>query len=369
MEYREKYDFALRGGGYCARIKRSRQGQGGSKMKRILGVGLALMLWAGLPMQTDVQYLETAQVEAKATLSAADREMKRAKSYKETDMYHRAHKIIYPDGRVPNDQRTKIAVVINGDEQVVVEERVKNRIYSQLRKKFPREEFALMKGTDVKTWLLQKEEDDFFDSRPSASIGTNKQPYRSASGFSIGSVAGTIAGIAGGVAVANRHGYDRGVAAAAGALVGGAIDEALAPGTVQENNTSTAMTAKTDVDHMPVGIQPRGFADMRREDFVNAGRAYGYDYVFVVTMNVGLLKHEEHGYIVFDSTTNKGNVWVRVRLVDVANGNYAYRNDIVTSGKTHGTRLSGGGVNGRLMEKAVNQAMNEAMNDIDISLD
>ena len=108
---------------------------------------------------------------------------------------------------------------------------------------------------------------------------------------------------------------------------------------------------------------------MRREDFVNAGRAYGYDYVFVVTMNVGLLKHEEHGYIVFDSTTNKGNVWVRVRLVDVANGNYAYRNDIVTSGKTHGTRLSGGGVNGRLMEKAVNQAMNEAMNDIDISLD
>ena len=119
---------------------------------------------------------------------------------------------------------------------------------------------------------------------------------------------------------------------------------------------------------MPVGIQPRGFADLRREDFVQAGRKYGYDYVFVVTMNVGMLKHEKHGFVLFDSTTNKGNIWVRVRLVDVHNGEYAYRNDIVAAGETHGTRFSGGGVNGRLMEKAVDQAMTEAMNDIAIDI-
>ena len=311
--------------------------------------------------------LSTSVVEAKATLSTADREMKRYKDHKRTDIYNRAHHIIYPDGRVPRDQRTRIAVVINGDEQIVVEDRVKNQIYSQLRHKFPIEEFALMKGTDVKTYLLQLEEDGFYDSRPDATISTNRQPYRSANGFSISSVAGTVAGTIAGANIGSHSSFGKGAGALAGALVGSMVDEALAPGAVQENSTSTTVTAKTDVDHMPVGIQPRGFADLRREDFVNAGRELGYDYLFVVTMNVGMLKHEKHGYVFFDSTTNKGNIWVRVRLVDVASGNYAYRNDIVTAGETHGARFSGGGVNGRLMEKAVCQAMREAMDDIEIT--
>lgn len=60
-------------------------------------------------------------VEAKATLSAADREMKKYKNHKNTDIYNRAHHIIYPDGRVPRDQRTRIAIVITGDEHIVVE--------------------------------------------------------------------------------------------------------------------------------------------------------------------------------------------------------------------------------------------------------
>ena len=313
--------------------------------------------------------LSASSVEAKATLSAADREMKKYKEHERTDIYNRAHHIIYPSGRVPRDQRTRIAVVINGDEQVVVEERVKNRIYSQLRDKFPIEEFALMKGTDVKTYLLQLEEDGFYDSRPNASITTNRQPYRSSSGFSVGSVVGTVAGTIAGANAGNHSSFGKGAGALAGAVVGSMVDEALAPGAGQENSTSTSVTAKTDVDHMPVGIQPRGFADLRREDFVNAGRELGYDYLFVITMNVGMLKHEKHGYVFFDSTTNKGNVWVRVRLVDVASGNYAYRNDIVTAGETHGARSSGGGVNGRLMEKAVYQAMLEAMDDIEITKD
>lgn len=288
-------------------------------MKRILGVGLALMLWAGLPMQTDVQYLETAQVEAKATLSAADREMKRAKSYKESDIYHRAHKIIYPDGRVPNDQRTRIAIVINGDEQVMVEERVKNRIYSLLRKKFPREEFALMKGTDIKTRLLQMEEDRYYDSRPEVieSRGVRNDGYKTAA--------------------------------------------------------SESMTVRTDVDHMPIGVQPRGFADLRREDFVNAGRECGYDYLFVLSLNQGMVRREHHNYGLFGIKSSKGTMWVRVRLVNVASGDYAYRNDIAVHGLAHhGESLfinDTDGMNGRLIERAVKQAMTEAMNDIDISLD
>lgn len=299
--------------------------------------------------------------EAKASISIADREMKKAKDYEASDIYNRAHKLIYPNGRIEKDQRTRIAVVINGDEQIVVEDRVKNRIYSRLREKFSIEEFALMKGTDIKTWLLQAEEERFYENRPSATISTNKQPYRSANGFNIGMVAGALAG---GIA-ADRNGKNVVGAVAAGAVLDNLIGS---NGARSENHTTTAVTSKTDVDHMPVGIQPRGFADLRREDFVQAGRKYGYDYVFVVTMNVGMLKHEKHGFVLFDSTTNKGNIWVRVRLVDVHNGEYAYRNDIVAAGETHGTRFSGGGVNGRLMEKAVDQAMTEAMNDIAIDI-
>lgn len=302
------------------------------------------------------------RAEAKAFLSAADREMKKEKNYEASDIYKRAHRIIYPDGRIPKDQRTRIAVVINGDEQIVVEERVKNRIYGRLRAKFSPEEFALMKGTDVKTWLLQMEEDKFYDSRPSSTITTNKQPYRSANGFNIASVAGTVAG----AVIA----HNRGQSEVNGALIGAAADNLLGSGGASnENSTNTSISSRTDVDHMPVGIQPRGFADLRRDDFVEAGRRYGYDYLFVITMNVGMLKHEKHGFILFDSTTNKGNIWVRVRLVDVDKGEYAYRNDIVTAGTTHGSRFSGGGVNGRLMEKAVDQAMKEAMNDIAIDVE
>lgn len=38
-------------------------------------------------------------------------------------------------------------MVINGDEGMVVENRIKNRIYQQMRNKFPRENFAVMKET------------------------------------------------------------------------------------------------------------------------------------------------------------------------------------------------------------------------------
>ena len=39
---------------------------------------------------------------------------------------------------------------------MVVEDRVKNVIYQTIRKKFPREEFAVMKATDLNTELMQK---------------------------------------------------------------------------------------------------------------------------------------------------------------------------------------------------------------------
>lgn len=65
-----------------------------------------------------------------------------------------------------------------------------------------------------------------------------------------------------------------------------------------------------------------------------------------------------HDYVLFNINTVTKNVWLRVRLIDVKSGNYLYRNDIATSGKTH---------NGRVLERSVANAMQEEMDDIKVS--
>lgn len=232
------------------------------------------------------------------------RELKKSPDYKTSDLYERAHHLIYGDQAPagPGD-RIKIAVVVTGDGNIVVEDRVKNNIYSQLRKKFPREDFALMKGNDVKTKLLQKEEEVYYNQRAEITEGKS--------------------------------------------VPGGYYKE---------------RTDKVDVDGMAIRTdQPRGFADLRCEDYVQAGRSCGYDYVFVFTFSNGAAEAHLHDFILFYSQTNLKQVWMRVRMVDVAKGNYVYRNDMTAKGKTHNDNF-----NGRIIEKAVDSMMREAMDDIDI---
>ena len=107
-------------------------------------------------------------------MRVADREMKKSRDYQSSPLYERAHRIIYgmnppqgPGGRV------RIAIVIDGDEDLIAENRVKDEIYTQIRKKFPREEFAVMKGTDVMTKLLQYEEDKGDDWERWSAQGTS----------------------------------------------------------------------------------------------------------------------------------------------------------------------------------------------------
>ena len=88
------------------------------------------------------------------------------------------------------------------------------------------------------------------------------------------------------------------------------------------------------------------------------GNRGSYNYVLLVTLSEGHDHKYDHGP--FTHTTNS-NIWLRIRFVDVASGDYLYRNDIVTSGKTHN-----GHVNGRVFEDSVANGMKEAMNDIAI---
>lgn len=199
------------------------------------------------------------------------------------------------------DGRSRLAVIINGEENIVVEDRVKEAIYKHLRKKFSSSYFAVMKGTDINTMLLQYAEEQYYDKREETLVNSAE--------------------------------------------------------TVSKKST-------VDVDGLPVGIQPRGLSDMRREDYVRAGRKCGYDYVFVITLANGRGTIDNHNFILFNTNTVHKNVWLRLRLVDVSTGDYLYRSDIPAAGKTHN-----GKINGRVMERAVYKAMAEAMDDISIQYD
>ncbi|WP_294159999.1 hypothetical protein [uncultured Selenomonas sp.] len=277
-------------------------------MKHILHGCLALLFafvlsaFAAAPSEHAGGWISSA--EAASHPEVAQRELKKDKGYEVSDVYNRAHHIIYGSkAPVGPDGRTRIAVIVNGDEDLVVEDRVKNIMYSQIRKKFPRENFAVMKGTDINTMLLQMAEDRYVSEGPAAR---------------------------------NNGGPD----------IDGVPVEKPSVG-----------NSRVNVPEQP-SSQPRGIADFGRTELATAGRACNYNYVLLVTLSEGHDHKYDHGP--FTHTTNS-NIWLRIRFVDVASGDYLYRNDIVTSGKTHN-----GHVNGRVFEDSVANGMKEAMNDIAI---
>lgn len=256
--------------------------------------------------------------EANASVSVAQRELKKTKDYEHSDLYARAHHIIYGDkAPLGAGGRTRIGVIINGDAGMVVEDRVKNVIYQALRKKFPRDEFAVMKATDLNTVLMQKAEDEYAARRAE-----------------------------------ERNVSQSGVSAQRPSATVGAM------GGVVKNND------ELDVDGMRVLNQPRGIADLTRTDYVEAGQQCGYDYVCALTLTNGDVSKKVSRFLVpfVDGTSVRSNGWLRVRFVDVASGNYLYRRDIVTMGHTHN-----GDINGRVYEQSVRKAITEAMNDLAIS--
>ena len=278
-------------------------------MKRLVIWGLLLVL---------VLPLVSASVGEAAGISIrpAEREMKKDKDHEVSDLYERAHRIIYgskapmgPDGRV------RIAVVLTGDEWTMVEDRVKNQIYKQLRDKFPRENFALMKGTDVMTYLLQREEDVYAQERNTA----------------VGNVPKDLSSDVDGIKIRESD-YN-------------------APNSINVPQTIANRFNKGD------GI--RDLADLRLDDYVWAGRQGKYDYVFAFKLALGGSREEFHRFYFFNSITRKQNLHLLVRLVDTKAGSYAYRNNLVVAGESHNS-----GFNGRIFEKSIKVAMQEALNDI-----
>lgn len=275
-----------------------------------------------------------------ATIKIAEREMKKSKDYEESDIYQRAHSIIWK-GQKAHDDRPRIAVIINGDENFVVENRVKNQIYSQLRRKFPSDEFAVMKGTDVNTRLLEAAEARYYEERGNATV-TTPEPAKKLYGQDNGVVSNIVNGVGdflfGGRKELYNYNGDR-------------------------HWEHTQKQEKLDVDGMPVPNRPRGLADMRKEDYAQVGRELGYDYVFVFTMSNGKAENEKHNFVVFNSVTNHKNVWLRLKFIDTANNTYLYRNDIAAQGEAHN-----GSFGGKILERSVEKAMQEAMDDLTVEL-
>ena len=303
------------------------------RQKMMVPVLLCTMLFSGIMSNFEQT------VEARAQVRVADREMKKSRDYQKSDLYERARHIIYgqnppsgPEGRV------RIAVVINGDENIIVKNRVKDEIYAQLRRKFPREEFAVMKGTDITTKLLQYAEDQFYDDRGTATVSSSADGSTGTARPDSGIVSGVLHGVTDflyGAAGTSRPGHD----------------------------TQMTKNERLDVDGVPVRMQPRGMADLRRGDYVRAGRECDYDYVFVATLTNGAAVDTKHNFVLFNSITNHKNIWLRLRFVDTESGDYLYRNDIAVQGEAHnGSRDSG-----RILQRAVREAMKEALDDISVT--
>lgn len=299
------------------------------------------IVWTVLAaMAVSTCWLTTDVAEAgRASVRVADREMKKSRDYHPSPVYERARRIIYgmnppagPEGRV------RIAIVINGDENIIVHDRVKDEIYQQLRKKFPREEFAVMKGSDVKTRLLQDAEDMFYDERGNVDVSVDYDGSTKSRRPDAGPISSILHGV---------------------------TDFVFGSNGTARNAHEAKVTKKErlDTDGVRVGMQPRGMADLRREDYVRAGRACDYDYVFVATLTNGEAMDERHNFVLFNSVTNHKNLWLRLRFVDMDSGNYLYRNDIAVQGETHnGSRDSD-----RILQRAVRKAMREALDDIEVT--
>lgn len=215
-----------------------------------------------------------AEAADKPSIGLTPRELKKDRNFESSDLYSRAHHLIYgKKGPLGSDGRVRIAVVINGAEGLVVENRIKNQVYQQLRKKFPREEFAVMKGTDINTYLFTIAEEE----------------------------------------------------------------------------------------------KAHGLSDLRLNDYVNAGRKYDYDYVFIMTMTFGESRRYNHNFLPvvpyvispLRGHTNKQNIWVKARFINVKNSEYVYHNDVVAMGSRHQ-----GNFNGRVFEDGVKGAVQEIMDDI-----
>ena len=346
-----------------------------------------------------------AVVEARSQpkIEVMERELKKHKDYESSDVYRRSHELIYGDDKPARDGRVRIAVVINGDENMVVEDRVKNQVYSRLRQKFPIDYFAVIKGTDINSRLLQYAEDLYYDQREyattreteynystatkgiSASIGGGKRTYKPPTDQSktvyIGSeVSGSVTGSQSNAdssdddnGITSNDSFNNTVDSTTTGIInnitntdnkgwGARIRIGGSKNNVSGDETRVTKSSRVDVDGMAIPNRPRGLADMRRMDYVRAGRECNYDYVFVLTLSNGKGKVYGHDYVLFNTNTVTKNVWLRVRLIDVNSGNYLYRNDIATSGKTHN-----GHINGRVLERSVANAMQEAMDDIKVS--
>ena len=222
-------------------------------------------------------FISTVVAEAAPQVSVAQRELKKDKEYHSSDVYARAHHIIYgskaplgPGGRI------RIGIVINGDENMVVEDRVKNVIYQAIRKKFPREEFAVMKATDLNTELMQKAEAQYAQYK-----------MRMENATSVGTVK-------------------------PGATV------------VSSSAANTAATVEKqdslDADGMRVLDQPRGIVDLLCQDYVQAGKDCGYDYVLALTLSTGGVNVRESNIPVVGNMFNnsiRANGWMRVRFVEI----------------------------------------------------
>lgn len=99
-------------------------------------------------------FLTTVNTANAASIRIADREMKSTQAAR-TTFGDRVDAILATGGEEISE-RVKLGLLVHGDGHILIDDKVKNIMYRKLREKFPKDEFAIMKATDVATFLLEK---------------------------------------------------------------------------------------------------------------------------------------------------------------------------------------------------------------------
>lgn len=99
-------------------------------------------------------FLCTSGTATATSINIADREMKAVK--RESGSFADRIDTILATGGEEVSGRVKLGLLLHSDGHILIDDEIKNIIYRKLREKFPKEEFAIMKATDVATFLLKK---------------------------------------------------------------------------------------------------------------------------------------------------------------------------------------------------------------------
>ena len=242
--------------------------------------------------------------------------------------------------------RKKVAVVLIGDTRLLAEEKITQDIDWLLKKKFPTKNFELYSGAMIETDLNERLEDHMDGYVTDTWNETERRPVKVTTDT-----------------IETKQEKPK--------FWGGTrVLTDMQTRTHSEYVDSVVTTDQyklPEVSRSTLGVNGREYLGtgalfdlFRKDDYVRAGRKFGYDYILVLPIyhSCNLDKRKDS----FFANMLQSFVTVRARLIDVQKGEYLYRVDTFEKGETGDMLFPPGHL--RAVRKALNRCLLKAFNDM-----